>query len=499
MIRKLILVLACIQGRGWGFAPSIRPPRRAKAASNPSFIATTSSSTRLLYRTAVERDGRSDDVSFDKSPSSSFDVDTAPISIDSGLFGEAMAVRNLHQRKTHKHHPRRSSSTPDEPDPSLVEFASSAEFRKETASDVIPPELLETGSEYPFALMMRGSAQYISAHAGETAVFHIPGEIIDDDKASNSLFSDMALAWLLGMKLVVVVGCRYDIDTCDMDLVNDPHTCHNSLRVTDADSLRQCEEEAGYLRTEVERKLNRYLRVNGGVTSTKDAPAPEGNVVSGNFYTAQRFGTIRGQDFEYTGYASDVHVDNINRILEDNDVVLLTTVGVSPLGELVNVNGYHLTAAVASALEAYKLIYMSNEGTVMRKKGESDAPLQDVPLSFAKAITEYHDVQVHNTGFATFEKAHETLPSGAVELLLHLGWGAWAIDNGVTRSHIVNPGDGAILEELFTSKNGANTCLYLDEEDEEAPVELLEEDWDDFFAASTPLASSQGGDNATFR
>lgn len=443
--------------------------------------------------------------------------DAHPFMIEPNVMEDAMRIlqqtnnNNINNHRTNGRaavngHSRRNHVL--QHDPSMVEFAPSNRYANgghatpEAASktgDLAVKEMLASGSHYPFAMMMHQAAPFIAQHAGQTAVFHIPGEILEDEKSSNALFSDMALAYMLGMRLVIVAGCRYSTDTCDF---NNPHACSNSLAVTDAETLRHCEEEAGFLRTEVERKLNRCLRVHGGCISTEDAPAPEGNVVSGNFYTASRFGRIRDQDFQYTGYTEGVHVKNIERILDSNDVVLLTTVGVSPLGELVNVNGYHLTATVAAALNAYKCIYMSNEGTVLRKKDDSDEPIQELSLSFAKSIADYYDVRVHNTGFATFERAHETLEPGAVELLLHLGWAAYALENGVTRAHVVNPGDGALLEELFTSKNGANTCLYHDEEDQEQADGLFEEDWDAFFTAASRQAAppgSGGQANATYR
>ncbi|GKY99744.1 hypothetical protein MPSEU_000928300 [Mayamaea pseudoterrestris] len=343
-----------------------------------------------------------------------------------------------------------------------------------------------SSSNYPFAKMMHLCAPYIASHSDQTAVIHIPGEILDasNGKEADQLFSDMALAWLLGMKLVLVTGCRYDADTCDVEEIEHAHTCHNSLKVTDADTLRRTEEEAGYLRTEVERRLNKSLRVHGGVasTSSSSSPALEGNVVSGNFYTAQQFGTVRGNDFQYTGFASKVATENIRQHLRNNDVVLLTTVGHSALGECVNVNGYHLSAFVASQLEAYKLVYMSNEATVLQSNGKN---IQDLTMSTAQSITDYHQVQVHNTGFATFEKARQALSSGAVELLLHLGWTNWAMERGVKRAHIVNPGDGAILEEFFTSKNGMNTCIIQDDEEEVDDDSSLDAaDWNEFFESA---------------
>ena len=271
--------------------------------------------------------------------------------------------------------------------------------------------------------------------------------------------------------------------------------------MTDRTTLRAVEEEAGYLRTEMERKLNRCLRAHSGTISSDDprAAAPNGNVVSGNFYTAKRFGEIRGEDFQYTGFAAETHTENILQVLQNDDVVLLSTVGLSPMGELVNVNGYHLAATVAASTNASKLIFLSNQSCLLqllssRNEADSQQPqqsiIQELPMSLAQSIIQHHNVKCHKTGFATFQKAQQSLPPAAVELLLHLGWAAWAVDRGVVRSHIVNPGDGALLEELFTSKNGANTCLFHDRElehsvnDENIDGDIDLEDFDDFFAST---------------
>jgi hypothetical protein len=151
-------------------------------------------------------------------------------------------------------------------DPALVDFTDSSKYyashqlQNKTVHDNHIQHPLWT-TTYPFATMLSGSAAYIASHAGQTAVFHLPGELLASDSLeSNQLLHDMGLAWLLGIKLVVVVGGRHDLDTCDMDFTSHAHECHNQLKVTDAATLRKLEEEAGYLRTEVERKCGNKVR-----------------------------------------------------------------------------------------------------------------------------------------------------------------------------------------------------------------------------------------------
>lgn len=345
--------------------------------------------------------------------------------------------------------------------------------------------------QQPVTNMLQCAAPYIAKHYHQTFVIHIPGDILEDAPRAERLFSDMALTWLLGMKLVLVVSCRYQQETCDLSEGyldadhghSSAHECQNVLKTTDSHMMRLIEEDAGYLRTEVERRLNRYLSIHSSASYSGNF---EGYVVSGsNYYTASRFGRhnsgtadSRGSvpyDFEYTGYTSEINTEHVSNVLQRDDIVLLSTVGLTKDGELVNVNGYHLAASVANAMGAHKLIYMANEGSILTSAGsqqDSSIPLCDLSLPFTKDILNHHKVQVFPTGFAAFNLAQNQLPSFAVELLLHLGWSTWALqqnmgsknykEGGVQRAHIVNRADGGLLEELFTKEDGLNTCLYRD-------------------------------------
>jgi hypothetical protein len=56
--------------------------------------------------------------------------------------------------------------------------------------------------------------------------------------------------------------------------------------------------------------------------------------------------------------------------------------------------------------------------------------IQELPISCAKAITDFHNVLVHKQGFATFEQAQQELLQSPrdIELLLHMGWVTWAVN-----------------------------------------------------------------------
>ena len=58
---------------------------------------------------------------------------------------------------------------------------------------------------FPFVNMIRVAGNYIANHRNTLSVLHIPGHLLEWDGFA-SLMEDIALTWLLGMKIVIVVG-----------------------------------------------------------------------------------------------------------------------------------------------------------------------------------------------------------------------------------------------------------------------------------------------------
>ena len=149
-------------------------------------------------------------------------------------------------------------------------------------------------TEYPFVSLLRDSSPYIVNHRHSTIVYHIPGDLISDTPRFNSVIDDIALTWLFGMRIVICVGCRKQI-LQRLEQLHGQHTDDGfgsssklGVRVTDAETLRILEEEAGFCRFEVERLLNHALRNKGA----------DCNVVSGAFINAKKFGVIDGVDYQ---------------------------------------------------------------------------------------------------------------------------------------------------------------------------------------------------------
>jgi len=411
-------------------------------------------------------------------------------------------------------------------DPSTIEIVPLS-----LSSDSPPSSSLEGETPLDFVDMFRGSANYIANHRNTVVVYHIPGELIDDDFFPE-LMDDIALTWLLGMKPVIVAGCRKQIDEkmrkrseqrrrrLQGDSDNEKgdqmqakdgdneagRRRHYGLRVTDYEDLRVVKEEAGYVRFELERQLGRALRMHRqpskqpkssysstqqqqqhqqqqlSSTTRRSSSPPDndrpimqttqgdGNIISGNFYSAQPYGVIDGIDFMYTGFPRRIETEKIRQAaFGSNDVVLLTNLGASPSGEVYNVDSENLASRVAGAMGASKLIYFTGGGrdVVFRQK-IGFKPVQNLRVSDAKALLHYNGVRIDpKRGFATMVAGSSPSPkyrepdSAVTEALFKVGYSLAALEAGVRRAHIIAPENGALLQELYT-RDGSGTLISRD-------------------------------------
>ncbi|CAM9288456.1 unnamed protein product [Chrysoparadoxa australica] len=310
-----------------------------------------------------------------------------------------------------------------------------------------------------FVEMFRGSAPYMKMHSGSTMVIHIPGELVDGPLFQDIL-DDVALLNLLRVRVVLVQGCRPQINSRlkehNSQLFSDGH------RVTDLEALRAVKEAAGYVRFEVEAGLTHGSRGPNRVL-----------VAGGNFYSAQPVGVKHGVDFKYTGFVRKVEVEKIERRLAEEDVVLLTCIGFSTSGEVFNVNTESLAAVVAVKLKAAKVVYITQgEALVSKSTGQS---IQCLRLQEVRKLVGEMKVAAGKSNGSDLRMVGETpaevMGEGegggggpteySVRLFERLRQCIYALGKGVSRAHLVSPANGALLQELFT-RDGSGLLLSRD-------------------------------------
>jgi amino-acid N-acetyltransferase len=278
-----------------------------------------------------------------------------------------------------------------------------------------------------FVDWFRRSSPYIHAHRGKVFVLSFGGEALSDAGFAD-LVHDIALLNGLGIRLVLVPGARPQIEQqlaergAAMQVVN-------GLRVTDDAALACVKQANGVVRVEIEALLSMGL-ANSPMAGVRI------RVGSGNFVTARPLGVIDGVDYRHTGEVRRVDAEALRKLLDNGSIALVPGLGYSPTGEVFNLSAADVAGAVASALGADKLIFLTeNKAADGRGRLISSMVPRDVDQLLAR---------------------RRNLPEELVRVLQNA---AKACRAGVNRVHVLDRHhDGILLTELFT-RDGAGTLV----------------------------------------
>ncbi|MBI1905419.1 MAG: amino-acid N-acetyltransferase [Rhodocyclales bacterium] len=289
----------------------------------------------------------------------------------------------------------------------------------------------QADSTAQFVAWVRGAAPYVHAFRGKTFVIAFGGEVAGGARA-QSLAYDCNMLVALGIRLVLIHGARPQIDE-EMARRGLEPRYHEGLRVTDAAALECVKAAMGVTRIEVEAQLSQ------GLPNTPMAGSYI-RVTGGNFITARPVGVVDGVDYQFTGAVRKIIAEEINADLDQQNVVLISPLGVSPAGEIFNLSMEEVAEAVSVALKAEKLIYLC------------DAPgLLDADGQLIDSVTADEAERMFMAGEGLTEDLHLYLPC-AVR----------AVRRGVGRVHLIDHDkDGGLLLEFFTHA-GVGTVVARD-------------------------------------
>jgi len=197
--------------------------------------------------------------------------------------------------------------------------------------------------------LLAEALKYIAAFSGQIAVVKYGGAAMVKESLKQAFAEDVALLKKVGLKPVVVHGGAPEI-TKTLEKLGERSEFVDGLRITDAQSMPVVEMVlTGKVNQELVAMLN-----------TRNAAAVGLSGKDGMLLRARKVLHESGRDLGYIGQVVEVNRKFLQMFLDQGYVPVISPIGLSDEGEGLSINADEVAAAVATALGAKKLIYLTD-------------------------------------------------------------------------------------------------------------------------------------------
>ena len=268
---------------------------------------------------------------------------------------------------------------------------------------------------------------YIRTWSGKTVVMKYGGNAMVDENLKRSVAQDIVLLRYVGINVVLVHGGGPMISSM-MDRLGLEPKFVGGLRVTDEATMEVAQMVlVGLINQELVSLINHCGAKAVGI-SGKDA----------DLLRAEKIQHPDG-DLGFVGRVTSIDSTVINSLTAAGHVVVVSSIGVGEQGESYNINADTAAGELAGALNAEKLITLSDVRGIFRAIDDEDSLISRLDLDEARALMQ-----------------SDIISKGMIPKLESC---IQALDKGVRRAHMI---DGriphSILMELFTD-HGIGTMI----------------------------------------
>ena len=264
---------------------------------------------------------------------------------------------------------------------------------------------------------------YIQRLWGKTVVIKYGGNAMKNDDLTHKILEDVTLLKYVGINPILVHGGGPEINTM-LKRVGVESSFHNGLRITDDATMEIVQMVlAGKLNKNIASDIGRLGGMAIGLCG-KDAELIK---------VKKKPPLADGVDLGHVGDIVSINTALLNTLCESGYIPVISSVGTDEMGQSYNINADTAAAAVATALKAEKLIFLTDIDGV-----RADA---EDPSSLFPVLT---------TTLAMNLIADGTISGGMIPKVTAC---IDAIEKGVHRVHILNGTiPHPIILEIFTDR-----------------------------------------------
>ena len=214
---------------------------------------------------------------------------------------------------------------------------------------------------------------YIEKYRGEVVVVKYGGNAMINEQLRQQVMEDIVLLHLIGVKVVLVHGGGPEINDL-MDKLGKKAEFVNGLRVTDRETVDIVQM---VLAGKVNKTLVNLLEVKGG--KAVGLSGLDGRLIECS---------MKDPQLGYVGSITKINIEPVTDLLEKGYIPVISTIGCDRDGNTYNINGDTAAAYIAGALEAKRLIMLTDIAGVLRDRNDPDSLIRKLSVQEAKQLFE---------------------------------------------------------------------------------------------------------------
>ena len=212
---------------------------------------------------------------------------------------------------------------------------------------------------------------YIKRYVGKIVVVKYGGNAMVNEQLKQQVMEDIVLLWLIGVKVVLVHGGGPEISDLMKRLGKQPEFV-DGLRVTDQETVDIVQM---VLAGKVNKTLVNLLEMKGG--RAIGLSGMDGRLIEAK---------MKDERLGFVGEVTKIHIGPVHDLLDKGYIPVVSTVGCDRQGNAYNINGDTAAAHIAGALNAERLIMMTDIAGILRDKDDPSTLIPEITLSQAKEL-----------------------------------------------------------------------------------------------------------------
>ena len=212
---------------------------------------------------------------------------------------------------------------------------------------------------------------YIQKYNGKVVVVKYGGNAMINEELKQQVMEDIVLLHLIGVKVILVHGGGPEISEM-LKRIGKESVFVDGLRVTDKETAEVVQM---VLAGKINKSLVNLLQIKGG--KAMGLSGMDGHMIEA---------TVKDERLGYVGEIVNVNVEPLQDLIEKNYIPVISTVGCDMQGNVYNINADTAAAYLAGAMNAYRLISMTDINGILRDKDDPDSLISSIDLEEAKTL-----------------------------------------------------------------------------------------------------------------